>query len=311
MFVLAFSGRTEEVQRSFDRSLNNYSGNTRQFWLATANLAAGNRALAEEQLLALRDPHNIPLNNAITWRLSHPDINADRVLTQTSRQIIDRTVAESYQDDRYGGALAFSNKKAYVTYGIICLNLLVFALEKRAGVSENFGDIKNIEILYRLGALVPEVVWQGEWWRLLTATFLHYGWLHLSLNMLGLYFLGAFVESALGIWRYLLAYLISGVGSMLVITLVAVVAAPQEPQIVVGASGAIMGMIGVMAAILLQGWRKEKSRLAAKRLRAVLFIIGLQVVFDATTPHVSGLGHMSGLILGFLTASLLPLNFKK
>jgi rhomboid protease GluP len=312
MFVLAFSGRTEEVQKLFDRSLHNYSGNTRQFWLATANMAAGNRALAEQQLLALRDPHNIPLNNAITWRLSHPDINADRVLTETSKQIVDRAVAESYQDDRYAGALAFSNKKAYVTYGIICLNLLVFALEKTSGVSESFDDNKNIEILYRLGALVPEAVWQGgEWWRLLTATFLHYGWLHLSLNMLGLYFLGGFVESALGIWRYLLAYLVSGVGSMLIITLVAVVAPPQEPQIVVGASGAIMGMVGVMTAILLQGWRKERSRLAAKRLRAVLFIIGLQIVFDVFTPHVSGLGHLSGLILGFLTASLLQLNWKK
>jgi rhomboid protease GluP len=298
MFALAFSGQTEEVQRLFDRSLNSYSPNTRQFWLATAQIAAGERSLAEEQLLALRDPYNIPLNNAITWRLSHPNIDVDLVLTESSKQILDRLVTDLYQEDRYAGALTFSRQKAYITYGLIGLNLLVFAIETISGGNE---DLEN---LYRLGALVPEAVRQGEWWRLLSATFLHYGWLHVSLNMVGLYFLGAFVESALGVWRYLLSYLISGIGSMLVITLLAIAVGPKE-QIVVGASGAIMGMIGVMAAILLRGWRKEKSRLAARRLRTVLFIIGLQIVFDWTTPQVSGLGHMSGLILGFFTGSLL------
>ncbi|MBW4648320.1 MAG: rhomboid family intramembrane serine protease [Kastovskya adunca ATA6-11-RM4] len=296
MYALAFCGQTEQVKQMFEHSLRIYSPNSRTFWQATAEMAAGNAANAGEQLRSLENSSDVVTRNAIAWRLSHPG-SAQKVLTESSQQILSRIGTEIKQEARYSGR-AFPGTKAYGTYALIGLNLLVFALEIRLGGSE------NIETLYRLGGLVPQLVLAGEWWRLVSAVFLHFGALHLAMNMLGLYFLGTFVERIIGIWRYLLAYFISGVGSMFVIVLLAV-RMDAAPQITVGASGAIMGMIGTMAAILLWGWRQEKSRVAARRLRTILFIVGLQVVFDLTTPQVSFVGHASGLVLGFLISLLL------
>ncbi|MGL5075807.1 MAG: rhomboid family intramembrane serine protease, partial [Waterburya sp.] len=70
---------------------------------------------------------------------------------------------------------------AYTTYILIALNLLVYALEIKLGGS------KNMITLERLGALIPEKVLAGEWWRLIGANFLHYGSLHLATNMLSLF----------------------------------------------------------------------------------------------------------------------------
>lgn len=176
--------------------------------------------------------------------------------------------------------------------------MLVFLLEVQLGGSE------NLDTLYRMGALVPENLVAGEWWRVVSAMFLHYGVVHILVNMLGLYVLGAFVESIVGIKKYLIAYFVCGIGSMLAIGLQAWY--QQIPDLIgVGASGAIMGMLGMMAAILLKGWRQDKAKIAARRLRLVLLIAGLQVISDTLMPEVSLVGHASGLVLGFLVGSVL------
>lgn len=191
----------------------------------------------------------------------------------------------------------YSHQNTLATYGLVVINLLFFGLEMVLGGSE------DLETLYRLGALVPQAVWTGQWWRLLSANFLHFGWLHLLTNMLGLFFLGRPVEIALGSARYLFVYFVSGVGSMFVFALWAL--QTGTAQILVGASAAIMGLVGVIGAIFLQGWRREKSRLAARRLRFIVLIIGLQFALDLTIPRVSFLSHLLGLIFGFLTGILL------
>jgi rhomboid protease GluP len=116
--------------------------------------------------------------------------------------------------------------------------------------------------------------------------------------------LGVFVEATLGHLKFLLVYFFSGIGSMLAIAALATLTNVSD-LIAVGASGAIMGLLGVMAAILLKGWRQEKAKIAARRLRLILLIVVLQVVFDVFTPQVSLVGHASGLVLGFLAGSLL------
>jgi rhomboid protease GluP len=299
MMLLAFCGERESVTRLFSHSLRKYPASIRDFWIGTAEIASGNKAVGSARLLAIFHSSQ-SLQNAINWRLQQDFSNAENTLTAESWEIVRQLKTQLIQEVKYGGALNFTAHKAVATYGLIALNCLVFVGEIVAGGSE------NEETLYRLGALVPSVVWQGEWWRLLSATFLHYGILHLSMNMLGLHFLGAYVESNFGIGRYLISYFFSGIGSMLVVTLVAIFTnAPL--QITVGASGAIMGMVGALTAILLKGWIVDKAPLAAQRLRSVMFIIGLQIAFDLSNPQVSFLGHISGLILGFAIA--LPLVF--
>ncbi|MCL1471158.1 rhomboid family intramembrane serine protease [Argonema antarcticum] len=304
MFILAFCGQPEHLQKLLSGPLAAiFTQNISEFWLGTAEMAAGNQNVGRDRLLALSDRGDIGLDNAIALRLSQPPIAPEQVLTESSRKILARVANELKQEGQYGRSVILSGNKFYATYALLLINFLVFALEIRSGGSENLNN------LYNLGALSPKAVWAGEWWRLLSATFLHFGFLHLAMNMMALYALGSFVEASLGIWRYMISYLISGMGSMLTIAVLSRLVDVQD-QLVVGASGAIMGLIGVMAAIMLRGWRKDKSRVAAKGLRSILLIIGLQVIFDLVTPQVSMLGHNSGLIIGFLIGNLLLINWQ-
>ncbi|HEY9849791.1 MAG TPA: rhomboid family intramembrane serine protease [Leptolyngbyaceae cyanobacterium] len=306
MFVLAFGGQVEELRKLMYGPLGMFPESSRRFWLATAEMAAGNQMLGREQLLALSDGNDVTFTNAIEQRLSEPPVISAEVLTRSTKKILERVAVDLKQEGQYGNAVTLSGKKPRATLILIGINILVFLLEIRLGGSE------NIETLKRLGALVPAIFWNGEWWRILNATFLHFGVLHLTMNMVGLYALGSFVELSLGVWRYLVSYFVSGMGSMFVIAVVARTLQTESAmeQITVGASGAIMGMVGVMGAIMLWGWRRDKSRVAAQRLRSILFIILLQVIFDLTTPQVSIIGHNSGLALGFLIGNLLLINWR-
>ena len=140
---------------------------------------------------------------------------------------------------------------AYTTYILIALNLLVYAVEIK------FGGSQNSIALERLGALIPEKVLAGEWWRVVGANFLHYGSFHLATNMLSLFFIGRLIELSLGAKYYLTIYFVSGIGSMLTFSLLAFQLGLSN-VFLVGASAAIMGLIGAVLAISLQIWLRKR-----------------------------------------------------
>lgn len=300
LFAFAFCGQKEQVARLLNGPLAIFPYNVQRFWLATADLAAGNETVAREQLLSIGNGGDIRIHKAVLRYLSQPLVDPEVVLTEKSRLILFRLSNEVEQEARFSFRGDFRLRRANATYVLIGLNLLAFALEVMLGGSENF------DTLYRLGALIPVEVLAGAWWRLLASIFLHFGFLHLLMNMLGLYFLGRFVEFSLGVPRYLLCYFTAGVGSMLAVSVLAVMGY-SKAEFVVGASGAIMGLVGVTTAIMLRGWQRG-SRTALKHLRQILFIIALQMVFDLTTPQISFIGHTAGVIIGFLVGSLLQHN---
>jgi rhomboid protease GluP len=192
-------------------------------------------------------------------------------------------------------------RKTQATYTIIILNLILFGLEI------HWGGSNNLYTLDSLGALVPEKVWSaGEWWRLLSANFLHFGVLHLFTNMLALFLLGRVVELNLGTARYLCVYFSSGIGSMLFFSLLSLKRG-ENNLVLVGASAAIMGLIGVILAISLKLWLTKKTAINAKRLRLIILIIIIQFIFDHLVPQVSFYSHLFGLIIGFLVGNCLLL----
>jgi rhomboid protease GluP len=93
-------------------------------------------------------------------------------------------------------------------------------------------------------------------------------------------------------------------GSMLLIVGLAKGGVLQD-QIVVGASGSIMGIVGGTVAVFLRGWAMERARIAARRLVALVFVIAFQVVFDLATPQVSFTAHLGGALIGFAAVSLM------
>jgi membrane associated rhomboid family serine protease len=186
-------------------------------------------------------------------------------------------------------------RSAPVVTTLIILNIAVFALEL------GFGLRTNLDVLRRLGALeVFAVVMNHQYWRVLTALFLHYNFIHLLLNLFAFYILGPPLERSIGWLRFAACYLISGIGSSLgviALTLLRVI----PPAELVGASGCVMGIVGAWAGFLLRHRHIPQAR---QRLTNIIMIILVQFVFDISTPQVSTSAHLCGLATGFLVGLL-------
>ena len=179
---------------------------------------------------------------------------------------------------------------------LIVLNVVAFLFEM------SVGDSNDPEVLHRIGALeANSVVVQHEYWRFITALFLHGGLLHLGFNVFALYVLGPPLERSIGTMRFVGCYLISGIASgagVVGLTLVAL----TRPAQLVGASGSIMGIVGAWGGFLM---RHRHAPYARQRLANVAVIVAIQIAFDLSTPQVSMAAHLCGLIAGFLLGLIL------
>jgi membrane associated rhomboid family serine protease len=177
---------------------------------------------------------------------------------------------------------SFEGTGALVTKALIGINVAIYLLELALG-----GELNGTgNRIYVEGVLYGPVVAAGDWWRLFTSMFLHYGPIHLALNMLALWWFGAAIEHALGRGRYLLLYLVSGLAG----SAGALILSPES--LTVGASGAIFGILG--AAFVL-----ERQRIYVLGGGAVS-IIALNLVFTLFIPGISIGGHLGGLAGGAL-----------
>src|SRR4051794_14719547 len=178
---------------------------------------------------------------------------------------------------------------AYVTKILIALNVGIYLLELGLG-----GDTSGTgNTIYEHGALVISAIYadgslaglaHGDWWRLLSAAFLHYGPIHLGMNMLALWWFGQPLEYALGRGRFLLLYIVSGLAG----SAGALLLSPNA--ITVGASGAIFGILG--AALVLE---RQGSMVFGGQ---ALTLIVINLVFTFAFGGISIGGHIGGLIGG-------------
>jgi membrane associated rhomboid family serine protease len=177
---------------------------------------------------------------------------------------------------------SFEGTGAIVTKALIAINVGVYLLELAAG-----GEINGTgNRIYLEGVLFGPLVAAGDWWRLFTSMFLHYGPIHLAFNMLALWWFGSAVEGVLGRGRYLLLYIVSGLAG----SAGALLFSPESPT--VGASGALFGILG--AALVLERQRTYVFGGGA------LGIIALNLVFTFAIPGISIGGHLGGLVGGAL-----------
>jgi membrane associated rhomboid family serine protease len=183
---------------------------------------------------------------------------------------------------RRAPGVALATGSAPVTRILIAINVAVYLLTvvQGRGLNDPGGTVFNKFIL--VGPLVAN----GGWWRLVTAMFLHASILHIGFNMAALYFIGTPVEMYLGRARYLGLYFVSGLAG----STGALLQAPLTP--VVGASGAIFGILGAMLIIEYQ----VTGRLAGN---AMTWIV-INLVISFTIPGISWGGHIGGLIGGIL-----------
>ncbi|HEX2072431.1 MAG TPA: rhomboid family intramembrane serine protease, partial [Geodermatophilus sp.] len=180
-----------------------------------------------------------------------------------------------------------------VTLGLISLNVVMFVVTAVSAALAGADPLDNFRSpLFAELSQVPILVYLGEDWRLLTAAFLHIGPTHLVLNMLGLLLFGSELEHRLGRWRFLVLYLFSALGGAVALQMFG---EPGRP--VAGASAAIYGLLGGLAVLML-AHRQD--------LRGLLTLLAINVVISFL-PGVSLLGHLGGLVTGFVTAGILVL----
>jgi rhomboid protease GluP len=297
LIALAWGGRPRGVERILEYLPSPMSRRQRQLWLATAELAAGDPA-ARTVLAELADTASPNIAQTARRRLEHPPAPASG-LTPEATAILE-WLEQDVLTDRTG-KLAGRRFKPWTTWSLILLNVAVFCAEIAAGGST------NDRTLERLGGLYPELLARHQYWRLLTANFLHYGWQHILFNMLALLILGPFVEESLGVVGFLIVYFFAGVGAMAGVLVLQHLRLIQTDALV-GASGAIMGLVGAAGAVLLRLWRRHRAMDVRQRLLRIVWIVILQVIFDALTPMVSSSAHLVGLGCGFFMGLILSIG---
>jgi membrane associated rhomboid family serine protease len=180
-----------------------------------------------------------------------------------------------------------------ITRFLIAVNVLAFLWELAAGGPSVLGSFDSPgaqRVLYS-ATLVPADVLQGhQWWRIITGAFLHGGLIHIGVNMLSLWFLGRFIEYALGSWRMLLVYMVS-----LVVSGLGVVYFSNPVTPTLGASGAIFGLFGALFAI---GFKLGKPGMDLVRSNIGILVLNLIITFSV--PVISWQAHVAGLLAGFV-----------
>ncbi|HST26672.1 MAG TPA: rhomboid family intramembrane serine protease [Gaiellaceae bacterium] len=191
-----------------------------------------------------------------------------------------------------------------VTRILVAINVLVYLAELAggSGIDGNSGWIFSHGALIRNGFYFGHSVYppsipaalaggdaglqHGEWWRLITAAFLHYGPIHLGMNMLALWWLGSPVEAALGRARYLLIYFAAGLAG----STGALLLNPND--VTVGASGAIFGVLGALFVL--------EYHATGRLMGQAMTLIVINIAFSYAVPNISIGGHLGGLAAGVI-----------
>jgi membrane associated rhomboid family serine protease/Flp pilus assembly protein TadD len=183
-----------------------------------------------------------------------------------------------------------------VTKSIFGINAAVFLGMALAGVS--IMEPNGLQLV-AWGANWGPDTFSGDWWRLITATFVHAGIIHLGLNMYCLWYLGSMAESLYGSWTFAAMYLIAGAAGWLA----SVLWHFEVPA--VGASGAIFGIGGALVASLKLGEFSMPNSSTKAVLSSLLPFLGYNLVFGAMWPGIDNAAHLGGLIAGLILGALI------
>jgi membrane associated rhomboid family serine protease len=196
---------------------------------------------------------------------------------------------------------------APVTSALLIANVFMFGVTWLALASRGEGGGLRIlwgmggEATYRLGLSVPYSIFiQHEWFRLITAMFLHGGLIHIGFNMMSLLQLGPALEELYGSARYFFLYILTGAFGFLI--------SATFGHVSLGASGALLGLVGAMLAVTTKRggafMRDLRGRLISSIV--ILFMLGFSGLGLDNTAHFAGL--VSGFAIGKLFADRQPMT---
>ena len=184
-----------------------------------------------------------------------------------------------------------------ITIALIAINVLVFLAMVVSGIS--FTQPTPQDVLNWGADYGPATLGAHQYWRLFTSCFIHFGIIHIAFNMYVLYQIGPFIEMAFGRIRYLIIYLLAGLGGSIVSVLV-------HPQAVgAGASGAIFGLYGALFAFLLRNRRSLDPAVTKSIAKSAGIFVLYNVVYGSISRTTDLSAHFGGLVAGFLAGILL------
>jgi rhomboid protease GluP len=183
-----------------------------------------------------------------------------------------------------------------ITAVLIGINLVIMLL------MEWYGSSKDNLTLIQFGAIFDLPGLQPEWWRYVTAMFVHIGFAHLLFNSFALYIFAPALEIMLGKWRYLVLYVVSGIAGNVISKWL-----HQDHFIGAGASGAIYGIYA--AYLFLAVFRKDIIDNQTKQ--SIIAILAVGVLYSIIVPNVDLYAHLGGFIGGIICMALIVLSIKR
>lgn len=241
--------------------------------------AGRNKKNIEEQLL--------PAYTKARKRISYEELQfaANALRSETIKQIRSGNRIASER-------ISFSLKDHEVTFLLVAINLLVFSIMVVKGVDYLDPAVKDI---IAWGGNLKFNVTGGEWWRLISAVFVHIGILPLLVNMSGLYFIGLMVEPILGKMKFLIAYLCTGViGGLASILWI-------KEGVTAGASGAVLGMYGVLLAFATTSYINKKFPKIWVICTAAYAFFNIFMGLHGASDNAANVGgFVAGICIGYL-----------
>lgn len=185
-------------------------------------------------------------------------------------------------------------RKAPCTIVLVAVNVFVFLLLSFQGMTEDVGFMLEHGAMF-----VPDIIYAGKYYELVTSMFLHFGFEHLMNNMLTLVLLGYKLECEVGRIKYLIIYFFSGLAGNLLSLVVEMCLG--DYAVSAGASGAIFGIVGALFYIAV----RNHGRIGSVSERGLLFMVALTLYFGFTNAGVNNAAHIGGVLAGFILAVIL------
>lgn len=178
-------------------------------------------------------------------------------------------------------------RNAPVTHVLLVLIFIMFGVELFTGA------LDDGEKLYRLGAIYPTLITQHEYWRAITAMFLHGSWMHVLANTFSLWQLGTLYEAMFGSARFTLIYFTTGI-------IASFASAFFQHGLGVGASGAVLGILGAFIFSILRSPQWRHQRWTRGLIQQLIFWAAVNLLLPLTIKNIDSVAHIAGLVSGLL-----------
>ncbi len=182
-------------------------------------------------------------------------------------------------------------KKSKVTFSLLAIMVFYFIF-----ITLN-GGTTNTESLIKYGAFFPPAILQyNQYYRFITSIFIHIGITHIFFNGYALYVFGPQIEKLMGAKKYLLFFLLTGIGGNIVTFIFNFIFISSFLSVSAGASGSLFGLFGAFLYLI----HRRSEMVTPEGRKSILSLLGVNLVLTLVVPNISATAHFGGLIIGYL-----------